>query len=169
MAIGTRPQFELNNSIFSFSTSRLNQPATVTRGASFEAQAILNRSSPIFTFASSNPKTLNILLPIYKIDEDDGNIVTDMIMAVESIVVPEKPGTKPPPLCTVNLYSSHVLRNFKCLLFNYFAEIAPDQRFDENGAPLSVNISCTFVGIEMKAVSSSEIYSGGSYRQVSRP
>lgn len=169
MANGFKPLFELHCKLFSFSTSRLDQPVSITRGANFEAQDILNRSSPIFTYASSNPKTVNIIIPIYKISKEDGDIVPDMVKAFEAIQVPEESGTKPPPLLTVNLYGSSILKNFKCLCFNATSTLCTDGRLDDNGVPLSVEIACTFVGIELKAVNASEIYSGGDYDQTSRP
>lgn len=164
------PLFKLRTEVgFSFETDVLHDGIRWGKSANFTQTPILNRSSPIITFANSNPIMLSVTLNLFVTSEDefDGGpgYVVRVLESITALTFPVEPGIQPPTLCYITLAGYSLFNEWACVLPSFEASHGMHNVWDNDGSPMTGSVSLQFMGVEIENRSASELVSRGDFRQ----
>lgn len=140
----------------SLSTSIIGSSFKHSKAATWNTTKILNRSSGVVNFSSSENETVSFSIGLYAY-EDATSEVADAVKALRSLVFPIAPGTKPPSVCYLTY--GGIFDSWRCVVSNVSVSY-PHDIWDDAGVPMSAEVSISLLEVDIENMSASSIGSG---------
>lgn len=102
----------LVSDVVNISTDVLQENVSYSKRAGWNSQAIMNRSSAILTYSSSEAMTFTFSFAMYAIN--DTSEIAEASHVIKGLVYPMEPGTIPPTICYLT-YPSGRFDNWMCV------------------------------------------------------
>jgi hypothetical protein len=149
----SRDLFILTCSQFSLGTSVLKGGYKLGKSAKFEENEIMNRSSPILTYANSSAIVFGITLDLVALQSAEQEI-SQVVKTLFALVSPVQSGLAPPPLCQITVGT--ILQNWKCMCTNVDPQCGENGVWDvDDNNPMDATVALQFKGIELQSVDAS--------------
>ena len=162
--------FKLEANGFVFETSSLKDGIKWGKQATFTQTPIMNRSSPIITYANSAPTILSVGFDLVAMEDGDQVDLMYVMDSVMSLTFPNDPGIEPPTLCYITLFGeskvSSIFNQWPCVVPSVDCQVGQHQIWTKDGAPMSGSCTLQFLGVELQNHSAKEYLQAGNYKQL---
>lgn len=138
----------LISDIVSITTDVLEPGVSFSKRASWNSHEIMNRSSGVLTYSSSDAMTLSFSFAIYSTDSVDE--VTSACHTIKGLVYPIEPGVMPPPICYLT-YPAFRLDNWMCVASSVEAS-NPTLVWHEGGENFHAMISVSLLEVDLENI-----------------
>jgi|ERR1700733_1765620 len=163
----SRDLFILITDTFSMRTSVLKGGYGLTKSAKYDQNEIMNRSSPVITYANSSAMVFSIGLDLVALQSADQE-VSSVVKTLLSLVFPVQPGVKPPALCKIT--AGTILQSWPCVcesVDNHIGEYGVWDINDNN--PMNALVSLRFIGVETDNVPASQWIASSNIQDIGIP
>lgn len=160
--------FQLTTDIgVSVKTSVLPHGVSWSKESNINWTRILNRASPVATWADSSPIRMVVGLEFMTLQGDPAKETWDPLSSLLSLVFPEEDGTKAPTLCYVTIGSGLMWDDWECVCASVSGAAGAEHKiYSPDGDPLHATCEVTFMGIDQKNVVASKWKKSGSITQL---
>lgn len=137
-------------------TSIIGNSFRHSKAAAWNQSKILNRSSGVVNYSSSENETVSFNAGFYATDSAQQE-VADCVKALKSLVYPIKPGILPPPLCYLTY--GGIFKDWACVITSVAASY-PSDVWSTEGIPMVAEVAIGLLEIDVENRSASSIGSG---------
>lgn len=142
----------LISDIVSISTDVIEPGVSFSKRASWNSHEIMNRSSGVLTYSSSDAMTFSFSFAVYATESVQE--VTDACNSIKGLVYPIEPGVMPPPVCYLT-YAPFKLDNWMCVASSVEAS-NPSLVWNGGGENFHAMITVSLLEVDLENIPASQ-------------